>query len=300
MQPAAVTVVQPTVVQPVCSPWGRSCIDQQQPVQPVYQAPVYQQQQPPAVVVQPPTPAGPHQGNSSASPARSALLIVCSSGASSSRVLFICGACRVGSPSACPATSGPSTRRSSIADRRRGATACAGRRPAAAACWPLLVQPLKSRGASPRREQQSLRRGAILSPCASEPFGDGYAGHGAFGSLSCSVCSWTVLSVAPPAAAVRAHGRLNNAQAIASHYASTPRLPVPAQSRGRRAPSRGLCEINQCVGCTKSFLKNGRGAGSVELPPTPPRHRAGVGVSRRWRGGRRDDFGVRAGHDFAA
>ena len=88
VQPAAVTVVQPTVVQPQ-QPVGQVVYQQQQPVQPqvvyqpqqpvqpvgqVVQQPVYQQQpvqpvgqvvyqqqQPPAVVVQQPTHAGPHQ-----------------------------------------------------------------------------------------------------------------------------------------------------------------------------------------------------------------------------------------------
>ena len=71
VQPAAVTVVQPTVVQPQ-QPVGQVVYQQQQPVQPqvVYQPQqpvqpvgqvVYQQQQPPAVVVQQPTHAGPHQ-----------------------------------------------------------------------------------------------------------------------------------------------------------------------------------------------------------------------------------------------
>ena len=59
VQPAAVTVVQPTVVQPQ-QPLGQVVYQQQQPVQPVGQV-VYQQQQPPAVVVQQPTHAGPHQ-----------------------------------------------------------------------------------------------------------------------------------------------------------------------------------------------------------------------------------------------
>ena len=69
VQPAAVTVVQPTAVQ---QPVGQVVYQQQQPVQPqvVYQPQqpvqpvgqvVYQQQQPPAVVVQQPTHAGPHQ-----------------------------------------------------------------------------------------------------------------------------------------------------------------------------------------------------------------------------------------------
>ena len=68
MQPAAVTVVQPTVVQPQpvgrrfssSNPSSRRWYTSRQPVQPVGQV-VYQRQQPPAVVVQQPTHAGPHQ-----------------------------------------------------------------------------------------------------------------------------------------------------------------------------------------------------------------------------------------------
>ena len=62
VQPAAVTVVQPTAVQQPVQPVGQVVYQQQQPVQPVGQV-VYQQQpqvvQPPAVMVQPPQQAGP-------------------------------------------------------------------------------------------------------------------------------------------------------------------------------------------------------------------------------------------------
>ena len=57
-------------------------------------------------------------------------------------------------------------------------------------------------------------------------------------------------------------------------------------------------QINQCVGCTKSFLGDGAAvlARSSGEEPASPRHRAGVAsmawrptqASRRWRGGRRE------------